>query len=100
MPQAAVGAMFRCKRAVVVGDPKQIEPIVTMPESLNDAICREFNVDPRLWSGPAASVQVVADRSVKYSSTIGERAVGAPLLVHRRCRTPCSGSPINWHTTG
>ena len=88
LPQAAVGAMFRCKRAVVVGDPKQIEPIVTMPESLNDAICREFNVDPRLWSGPAASVQVVADRSVKYSSTIGERAVGAPLLVHRRCRDP------------
>ena len=28
-PQMALGAMFRCRKCIVVGDPKQIEPVVT-----------------------------------------------------------------------
>lgn len=28
-PQMSVGALFRCRKAVIVGDPKQIEPVVT-----------------------------------------------------------------------
>ena len=87
-PQAAVGAIYRSKRAVIVGDPKQTEPIVSIPDTLNDAICRNFDIDPQKWSAPAASAQVVADRSVKYSSDIGGRLVGLPLLVHRRCQEP------------
>ena len=87
-PQAAVGAIYRSKRAVIVGDPKQTEPIVSIPDTLNDAICRNFDIDPQKWSAPAASAQVVANRSVKYSSEIGGRLVGLPLLVHRRCQEP------------
>lgn len=42
LPQAAVGALLRCQRAVVVGDPLQIEPIVTLPETLTTKICEQF----------------------------------------------------------
>ena len=28
-PQMAVGAMYRCRKTVIVGDPKQVEPVVT-----------------------------------------------------------------------
>jgi len=46
LPQAAVGALLRTRRAVVVGDPVQIEPVVLLPDTLTNAICRHFGVDP------------------------------------------------------
>ena len=88
LPQAAVGAIGRSRRSVIIGDPMQIEPVVTIPPSLNVAICEQFGVRHKHWTGPHASVQTIADRAVRYSSKIGENRVGAPLLVHRRCSEP------------
>lgn len=91
-PQAAVGALMRSKRAVVVGDPLQIEPVVSLPEKLIEAICDHFDVEKGRWTAPAASVQTIADVVSHYSSTIhhvsGTRQVGLPLIVHRRCQSP------------
>ena len=95
LPQAAVGAMLRAKRALVVGDPLQVEPVVTLPASLTDKVCRRFGVNPDTWSAPRASVQTLADSASRYSSWIekieGSVRVGAPLLVHRRCEEPMFG---------
>jgi len=92
VPQAAVGAMARARRAVVVGDPLQIEPVVTLPDRLCDAVARQFGVDPELWVAPKASVQTVADATGRFGAELerddGSIRVGAPLLVHRRCAEP------------
>lgn len=92
LPQAAVGALLRTKRAVVVGDPIQIPPVVTLPDSLVQSICRRFGVDPDEYSAPAASVQTLADAASQYTTEFptrdGSRSVGVPLLVHRRCSDP------------
>ncbi len=92
LPQAAVGALLRTRRAVIVGDPVQIEPVVALPDTLTQTICRHFGVDPDTYSAPSASVQTLADSVSAYTSEfqthVGSRSVGVPLLVHRRCSEP------------
>jgi len=92
VPQAAVGAIMRAKRSIVVGDPLQIPPVVSLPEKLNAEICKFFDIDQIEWSAPAASTQTLADQASRFKSTfamdVGDREVGLPLLVHRRCQNP------------
>ncbi len=92
LPQAAVGAILRTKKTLVVGDPLQVEPVVVLPDSLTVAICEEFNIDPLIYNPHKASVQTLADQASKYFGTfetkMGTREVGVPLLVHRRCGDP------------
>lgn len=95
LPQAAVGAVMRAKRAIVVGDPLQIPPVVTLPERLNFEICRFFKVDKPVWAAPEASAQTLADGTSQFQASFrsdqGPRKVGIPLLVHRRCQEPMFG---------
>lgn len=95
LPQAAVGALMRTRRAVVVGDPLQIEPVVVLPDTLTQAICRIFGADPNRFNAPEASVQTLADAATPYMAEFhgrnGSREVGVPLLVHRRCAEPMFG---------
>ncbi|WP_264048933.1 DEAD/DEAH box helicase [Methylobacterium flocculans] len=92
VPQAAIGAITRTRRAVVVGDPLQIEPVTSLPTELSETICADFGIDPGRWNAPKASVQAVADASATYVAefrqTVGSVRVGFPLLVHRRCADP------------
>lgn len=92
IPQAAVGAMLRSKRAVVVGDPLQIQPIVTLSPTLVNAICMDFNVDPDMWAPPTVSAQTLADQASEFGTSLemerGSMWLGTPLLVHRRCEDP------------
>jgi superfamily I DNA and/or RNA helicase len=63
-PQAAVGAIMRTRRSIVVGDPLQIEPVVTLPDVLTQEVCRNFDVDPNQFNAPeviCTSVQTLAD---------------------------------------
>lgn len=91
-PQAAAGAIMRAQRAVVVGDPLQIPPVVSLPTKLIDQIAKHFNIDKLRWLAPDASAQTVADDASHYraefQASAGNREVGLPLLVHRRCQDP------------
>jgi hypothetical protein len=91
-PQAAVGAIIRARRVVVVGDPLQIPPVVTVPDKLVSEIARHYGVKYEYWCAPQASVQTLADSASRikahFSTASGTREVGMPLLVHRRCQDP------------
>ncbi|SDO04339.1 DEAD/DEAH box helicase [Alkalicoccus daliensis] len=87
VPQAAAGSMYRAKNVVAVGDPLQIEPVVTMPESILHDIHRKFKVDAALCS-LEASIQTVADRGNPLGSLQKNGWIGIPLWVHRRCQRP------------
>jgi hypothetical protein len=92
-PQYAAGALWRSRRAVVVGDPLQLEPVVNLPWGGQQALLREFGVSEE-WAPSRTSVQQVADRLAVHgtwlpSSTPGDSVwVGTPLRVHRRCDRP------------
>lgn len=94
-PQQAIGALMRAQRAIVVGDPIQVPPVVSLPDQLTMAICRSFGVDAARFAAPAASVQTLADGATawfaEFPTRTGSRTVGVPLLVHRRCAEPMFG---------
>lgn len=91
-PQAAIGAIYRAKRVMSVGDPLQIEPVVTLSPSIVEGISKYMGVDPDQWTAPNASVQTLSDNANCYGTTIprdlSEIRIGLPLLVHRRCEDP------------
>jgi superfamily I DNA and/or RNA helicase len=92
LPQAAVGAIMRTRKAVVVGDPLQIQPVVTLPDTMTHSICKQFGIDANQFNAPEASSQTLADSATVYYAEFegryGARSVGVPLLVHRRCEDP------------
>jgi hypothetical protein len=91
-PQQAVGALMRANRAIVVGDPIQVPPVVLLPDRLTAAICQTFGVDAGRFAAPTASTQTLADDATawcaEFPARMGSRTVGVPLLVHRRCSDP------------
>jgi hypothetical protein len=91
-PQSAVGTIMRAKKAIIVGDPLQIPPVVSLPQRLVIEVARYFGVTPVEWLAPEASVQTLADQSsrlkAEFRADVGVREVGIPLLVHRRCQEP------------
>ena len=95
-PQAAIGALWRCRHAIIVGDPMQIEPVVSMPERLPShlgAKITQLGETVSDWSPISVSTQQIADRVSSWGAHIirgpGDRRwVGCPLRVHRRCLEP------------
>lgn len=96
VPQAAVGALWRAKRAVIVGDPLQIEPVFTLPSKLITALGRlSAHTSGDEYAPNRVSVQKLADQANRYgahTNTGGESLwIGSPLRVHRRCVEPMFG---------
>ena len=92
VPQAAAGAIARSRRVVVVGDPRQLEPVVTIPDAVVSALRRHFAVADT-WQPNVISAQWLADRASRFGTHLaghdGEPEwVGTPLRVHRRCDEP------------
>jgi hypothetical protein len=92
LPQAAVGAVFRSRNIMVVGDPFQIKPVLTLDEGILALLSKSYNVS-ELYLSESASVQTLVDAVSKYgfytSKDMDESSwIGIPLLVHRRCQYP------------
>lgn len=91
------GLLQRSRQAIFVGDPIQLEPVVKMHASVDLLIAEDFLAISKRdgehhWGDDylvsSNSAQTTADRAGRYVSMIGERKVGIPLLVHRRCTEP------------
>ncbi|MGL5595602.1 MAG: DEAD/DEAH box helicase [Cetobacterium sp.] len=90
-PQQAIGAIWRSKNVLCVGDPLQIEPVVTIDKMLLDDIANLFNIPQEkrdLYFGESSSVQQLADLASKYGHNKNGKWIGIPLWVHRRCIEP------------
>ncbi len=89
-PQMALGSLFRCRRAIVVGDPKQIEPVVTDEMNIIKQVIQ--NEYTGFYQSKTHSVQEFADRlntiGTIYNDGEKKTWVGCPLVVHRRCISP------------
>lgn len=93
MPQQAVGAIWRAKRVLVVGDPLQIEPVFTTSPVLVKHLCEDvLHENAAQWNPETLSVQQVADRVNPWGCHLDVLNVplwiGIPLWVHRRCIEP------------
>ncbi|GEM33944.1 DNA helicase [Nocardia neocaledoniensis NBRC 108232] len=92
-PQSVAGGVWRARRAVIVGDHRQLGPVQTLPTSAQEALVRQFGLD-REWMPDLASARRAADRGVRHGTwlTPADLAepvwVGTPLRVHRRSDLP------------
>ncbi len=92
-PQSAAGALWRSRRAVILGDPRQLEPIVSLPFTAQQALRTHFGVE-ETWLPSRNSVQTLADRVSRFGTWLQSEDseqpiwVGSPLRVHRRCEQP------------
>ncbi len=67
LPQAAAGAVWRAKRTVVVGDPRQLEPIVAIPDKTEEALARHYGVG-NTWRSSLTSAQKLADQATELGT--------------------------------
>ena len=89
-PHMLVGALFRAQKVIVVGDPKQIEPVQTVQDLFVERIGGE---GIGKYRNKELSVQSLADAQNPFAGIIknldgSESWVGCPLVIHRRCKDP------------
>lgn len=93
-PQAAVGALWRSRRALLVGYPLQLKPIVTVSDAVLEHMRTRYRVDAH-WLPNRQSAQTLADEATPWGCMGGPAGsktwVGLPLAVHRRCDRPMHG---------
>ncbi|WP_428718860.1 AAA domain-containing protein [Undibacterium curvum] len=93
-PQAAVGALWRSRRALLVGDPLQLKPIVTVSDAVLEHMRTRYRIDVH-WLPNRQSAQTLADEATPWGRMAGPAGsktwVGLPLAVHRRCDRPMHG---------
>lgn len=92
LPQAAVGAIYRSRHVMVVGDPLQIKPVLTLDSNTLYMLGGHFGVTEKYLSA-SASVQTLVDAASQYGfyrtqDKSEDSWIGIPLWVHRRCRYP------------
>lgn len=92
LPQAAVGAVLRSRNVMVVGDPSQIKPVLTLDPSILRMLGKHYEVSEKYLSD-SASAQTLVDSASRYGyyrdgKMTEDSWIGIPLWVHRRCRYP------------
>ena len=92
LPQASVGAIFRSRHVMVVGDPAQIKPVLTLDANVLNMLGKHFEVSKKYLS-ESASTQTLTDAVSRFGyyrskDKSDDSWIGIPLWVHRRCQYP------------
>lgn len=92
LPQAAVGAIWRSRHVMALGDPSQIKPVLTLDANILTMLGQHFGVSEKYLS-TSSSVQSLVDAASQYGfyrkqDQTETSWIGIPLWVHRRCRYP------------
>ena len=92
LPQAAVGAIMRSRHVMVVGDPAQIKPVLTLNSGVLAMIAEHFGLNEKYLSD-SASAQTLVDAASRFGfykeqDRSEDSWIGIPLWVHRRCLYP------------
>ncbi|MFL8952847.1 AAA domain-containing protein [Helcococcus kunzii] len=92
LPQASIGSIFRSKNIMAVGDPSQIEPVLTLDSYILNLLGKIYQVGEKYISSEA-STQTLVDSASQYGFYRDEEKkeeswIGIPLWVHRRCKYP------------
>ena len=88
----AAPALWWARRAIVVGDPRQLEPIMATPSRIQHALAADDEMRAHFLPSHG-SLQTTADRQNPLGAWLAPTEgaddwVGAPLRVHRRCASP------------
>lgn len=88
LPWASIGAMFRSKNILALGDPAQIKPVLPLDENILEFVCENYEIDNHYLT-ENSSVQTFIDKISDYGFYKKEDEwIGIPLWVHRRCASP------------
>jgi len=87
VPYSAAMPLYKSQRAVVVGDPFQIEPVITIANNVNKILISSYNISSK-YDLTSSSVQTLSDDSSEIGAIYGSNRLGIPLNVHRRCNNP------------
>ena len=86
LPQASVGAIFRSKRIMAVGDPSQIKPVQTIDKNILGFLAQHHKIVSKYL---VSSTQELMDSASIYGFKKQDGTwIGLPLWVHRRSSDP------------
>jgi AAA domain len=91
------GALWRAQRSVLIGDTRQIAPVIGIPRALDKLLQERYKLTAH-WSPLDHSAQSLADRITPTGSWLDDPAgsagsanrtwTGIPLRAHHRCDEP------------
>ncbi|MBM7712371.1 AAA domain-containing protein [Enterococcus xiangfangensis] len=88
LPQASVGAIFRSKKVMVVGDPSQIKPVLSLDSNMLNLLGQNYQVNEKFVSSSSSTQTIVDDTSQYGFQKDDGEWIGIPLWVHRRSNYP------------
>lgn len=92
LPYASVGAIFRSRKIMVVGDPAQIKPVWIAEDKVLGIIGDIYKINAEnqeKYLSNNSSTQTLVDAASKYGFYKDQKEwIGIPLWVHRRCYRP------------
>ncbi|HEV2478682.1 MAG TPA: AAA domain-containing protein [Puia sp.] len=96
------GALWRARRSILIGDTRQIAPVVSIPQALDKLLQKNYTTSDD-WSPLHHSAQSLADRITPIGTWLDNpansaTATGAPHLANSA--SPASGPPSSHIWTG